>query len=455
MSRAFFGRDREIGRLEALYSTPGFVIASVEGPRGCGKTSLMREFCRGRRAVPFTAVAGGRDRNLAALSTAVSKSMYKGLRSLVRFSSFQDAAGFVSKLSEKGRIVLVVDGYDRFSEDDDPVAEAVRSGAFRGSDVMLVLVGSTGCTAGRRYGTALNTIGLGPLRFSEVVQAFPFLSPEDAVGVYAVTGGEPSMISSMDVRSGVQRGIDRLLLSPDGAWYRDPLSRTSLRGSDAYVAILSSIESGMLRMGDIVERSGIGSAAACSTYLSSLVREGVAERLSPYGEPDSRRSMYRIRDPAARLWYSFVEGNQSIIDYRAEDDLYGPLASAGMDALVRSAFRSICVQFIEGNHAFFDMAPGEIGMWWGSDGRRSMDRIDIVVESDDRSQTLFCDCRYRDSAVGLSVLDELEEKSTRVRAPGKRRYALFSKGGFTPELEACADERDATLVSLKDICWYR
>ena len=92
---------------------------------------------------------------------------------------------------------------------------------------------------------------------------------------------------------------------------------------------------------------------------------------------------------------------------------------------------------------------------YGFSNRRSMDRIDIVAESDDRSQTLFCDCRYRDSAVGLSVLDELEEKSTRVRAPGKRRYALFSKGGFTPELEACADERDATLVSLEDICWYR
>lgn len=454
MNGRFFGRERELGRLEFLYTSRGFALAAVEGPAGSGRTALMREFCKGKKAIPFTAVEGGRERNLDALSVAVSKSLYKGLRSLVHFSSFADAAGFIAKLSENGRIVVVVDRCDVFPEDDDPIAETIRSGAFNRADVMLVLVGDPGGVSGRRYPSRPAVIEVGRLRFSEVVQAFPGLSGTEVMDLYAVTGGDPAMLSMFDPGTSVSEDIDRLLLSPDGGLYRDPLARTSIRSTGVYARILCALGDGMRRMGDIVEESGCGSPAACSTYLSSLIREGITERIVPYGESGSRRSMYRISDPVARFWYTFVEGNQSIIDYRSEPDLFKPLVSSGLEDYVRKAFRDVCLQFMQSNHAFFDMVPGITGMWWGSDGCRSMGRIDIVAESDDRSQTMFCDCRYRDSQVGMSVLDELIEKSTKVRSPGRKRYALFSKVGFTQELESYAEENDVTLVSLRDICWY-
>ncbi|MBO6084228.1 MAG: hypothetical protein J6O90_04020, partial [Candidatus Methanomethylophilaceae archaeon] len=85
---------------------------------------------------------------------------------------------------------------------------------------------------------------------------------------------------------------------------------------------------------------------------------------------------------------------------------------------------------------------------WGESGN-----IDIIAG--DLLTTMFCDCRYRDSPVGLSVLENLKEKSRAVRTIGVRRYALFSKEGFAKDLTDYARRHsDVTLVSLRDICGF-
>ena len=68
---------------------------------------------------------------------------------------------------------------------------------------------------------------------------------------------------------------------------------------------------------------------------------------------------------------------------------------------------------------------------------------------------MFCDCRYRDSPVGLSVLDGLKDKAKSIRTIGTKRYAVFSKEGFAKDLLDYAKKHsDVTLVSLRDICGF-
>jgi hypothetical protein len=94
------------------------------------------------------------------------------------------------------------------------------------------------------------------------------------------------------------------------------------------------------------------------------------------------------------------------------------------------------------------MMPSRYGEWWGDAGH-----IDIVAS--DLLTTMFCDCRYRDSPVGKSVLDSLVSKSQSIRTIGTRRYALFSKSDFTKELRDHAERNPGiTLVSLRDICRF-
>ena len=108
----FVGRAEELRALEDAYQSHSFELVTVTGPAGSGKTALLREFCKNKRAVLFTASRTNQAMNLAAFSKAVSKAMYRGLRSLVDFGSVQEAFLFMKRMSANSHLIVVVDDYD-------------------------------------------------------------------------------------------------------------------------------------------------------------------------------------------------------------------------------------------------------------------------------------------------------------------------------------------------------
>ena len=51
----FIGRTKELAELERRYAQPGFQFPVIYGRRRIGKTRLIQEFLRGKRAVYFMA----------------------------------------------------------------------------------------------------------------------------------------------------------------------------------------------------------------------------------------------------------------------------------------------------------------------------------------------------------------------------------------------------------------
>ena len=49
----FIGRKRELEILEKRYASRQFEFIAVYGRRRVGKTTLINEFCRGKKAVSF------------------------------------------------------------------------------------------------------------------------------------------------------------------------------------------------------------------------------------------------------------------------------------------------------------------------------------------------------------------------------------------------------------------
>ncbi len=440
----------ELAILENAYSSPSLELVTVSGPAGSGKTALLREFCRDRRAVLFTASRTNGAINLASFSRAVSKAMYKGLRSLVRFGSVSEAFLFLKRMSVNGRLIVVIDDYDALM-DSDPGAEGkfwdIFAHDMEDANMMVVF-------AGRAFDESRIpehvSIRMRRLPFSAVRDAFiDRYDDPDLVRLYAVTGGNPGCLRYIDPELTVNQNIDAVFFNQDSPMYSGPILRlmSMVRSTEKYECILSALASGPKQMGEIVELSGVSPSSACSTYLSSLMDLGLVKKDIPYGEKSSRKSVYSIADPSVLFWFRFVHENRSLIEYRYTDDLCDIIVGSD-DGYVPPVFRDICMQFIEENPAYFDMAVTRSGRWWGESGN-----IDIIAG--DLLTTMFCDCRYRDSPVGLSVLENLKEKSRAVRTIGVRRYALFSKEGFAKDLTDYARRHsDVTLVSLRDICGF-
>ena len=51
----FVGRQRELNKLESMYSSAQFELAVFYGRRRVGKTTLINEFCRDKETIFFVA----------------------------------------------------------------------------------------------------------------------------------------------------------------------------------------------------------------------------------------------------------------------------------------------------------------------------------------------------------------------------------------------------------------
>ena len=62
--------------------------------------------------------------------------------------------------------------------------------------------------------------------------------------------------------------------------------------------------------------------SVCSSYIKNLMALGLVKKDTPYGEKESRKSVYAIADHMFRFWYRFIPENSSVIGRGAADLAY-------------------------------------------------------------------------------------------------------------------------------------
>ena len=67
----FIGRNQELTALNKLYQEDSFQFAVIYGRRRIGKTSLINQFLKGKRAIYFTGLEENALENLARFSDAI------------------------------------------------------------------------------------------------------------------------------------------------------------------------------------------------------------------------------------------------------------------------------------------------------------------------------------------------------------------------------------------------
>ena len=79
--------------------------------------------------------------------------------------------------------------------------------------------------------------------------------------------------------------------------------------------------------------------------------------------------------------------------------------------------------------------------------------IDLISTSkrDDVMTGWFAECKYRNEPVGTDVLQTLIHKTSLVKGYDKCRYVLYSKSGFTAELQ----DRDVELFDLDSVLDFK
>jgi uncharacterized protein len=205
-------------------------------------------------------------------------------------------------------------------------------------------------------------------------------------------------------------------------------------------------------LNEIAQASGVGAANTVARYLDLLQQMRLVTRRVPASEhqPEkSKRGLYQIDDHFLRFWFRYVHPNQSSLSLGLADAILEQRIRPDLGHFVAGAFEEASRKHIAwlARQGQLPFLPERIGAWWERDAE-----IDVLAVSRAEGQALVGECKWSQKPAGTNVLEQLKQKAQALSGEfSQLHYALFSRSGFTPALEAQAQNENVALYRLEEI----
>lgn len=450
----FVDREKEIDQLRACYESDAAEFVVIYGRRRLGKSELVRQSIEDRDdAVYYQAVESTAQNQLEQfVDTATAQ--YPSIQNVRR-----DWEVLLEALGDEDAIV-VIDEFPFLIEEDESLPSRVQrvwDMQLQETGMTLVLVGSSISVMEEKvlsgsaplYGRRTATIDLKPLSAGDARQFFPEYDDGTAITAWAIYGGTPHYLQTIDPDQSLAMNVQQSILSERGLLYSEPefLLRTELRQPNTYFSILRALAHGRRTPNEIGGMAGVESQSL-STYLQKLRRLRLVERHIPVTESPtaSKRGRYRIAAPLFRFWFRFVYGNQDRLHMLGED-AYEEFVAPEIADHVSPLFERLCQHALP---RLIDRQFSDVGQWWFK-----QHELDVVGLSEEG--LVAGECKFTSQPVSEGVLAELERTTTEVRwsdepVDSEPLYVLFSRSGYSDDLTRAAEARnDVHLYESADV----
>ena len=449
----FIGRERELSRLESIYSRPGVRTVVMYGRRKIGKSTLIKRFCERKRALYIQSPRGSAADVLHNLALSITAFDGVGRED---YAFIQDAFEDIAVLCRKEPLIVVLDEFP-FMIENIPAASSVVQRfidlSVSGTDTMLIICGSSISVMRREveeyerplYGRFDNRMEIGPMPFSDCMRFHPGLPKLDQVMLYLTLGGVPKY-HALEVDGSYRDYVIRHFLS-DTADLRDEADNmivAELSPRDRYIGIVNAISEGRTSHKQIYERVGID-RTTCTNALANLGSIGIVDTVHPMmGAP--KQPIYRVSDNIVAFCKEVVAYADSVPMMDAERK-YSVLENR-IRTFLGHRFEDMCADYVI-HH--WDCL--EIGKWWGPDENKQIRELDIVatVLEGDVKVSLFGDCKFINSEYAHSTLRRFRRDIELTKDDRTQRIVLFSVSGFDDEVMDEAAMGYVTLVGLDDL----
>jgi AAA+ ATPase superfamily predicted ATPase len=458
----FVGRQRELRKLNELHGNGQFECAIIYGRRRVGKTTLINEFVKDKKAIYYTGLETTAQENLENLSRSIMTARLDTETDAV-FPSYQAAFDSLYEMARDERVVMVVDEYPYLASSYRGISSLLQvqiDTKFKNSRLMLILCGSSMSFMENQvlgyqsplYGRRTAQFKILPFDFFETLSYYKNFNVADTAVVYGITGGVAQYLELINDTLSIEENIKRNFFDPNAFLFEEPtnLLKQEVREPAHYNAIIRAIATGSARSSDIAGKVGLETSAAAS-YLKNLITLGIVQKETPITETSSRKTIYTISDGMFRFWYRFIPNNAALIQTGMTDRLWRKVQPQ-IPAFMGRVFEEICKQWLWRENAAGRLPVSfvNLGRWWGNDPiRRQEAEIDILAISDEDS-ALFAECKWTNEKVDAGVLDTLADRSALFHYKEKHLY-VFSKSGFTAGCSEKAKRLGVGLICFDDM----
>ncbi|ASJ09480.1 ATPase [Thermococcus siculi] len=429
MPITFIDREKELTFMESLWNRDNSFLP-IYGRRRVGKTRLVKEFIGGKPSVYYLARNSTYRDNLLEFSRVVLERYPSPYLTPSSFSSFADVFKY---LSERGKLVVVIDEFPYLIQSDKRVLsefQYIVDEVVRSSKMHLILVGSSVGMMEEHvlsqksplYGRRDGQIRLQPLDFFSSWKLLG-VDVEEVVKIYGVTGGIPAYLLLFkrfeDVKdvSFTKRGF----LYAEG----DFLLSSELREPRVYKLILKAVAEGRRRFNEISNFTGIPRSNLFK-YVEVLERLGFLRREVPVtASPKTKNTRYAIADNYMAFYFRFVERYRNEVELESLD-FWGEFLE-DYNRYLGGVFEGVSKEFLLGlNKA--EKLPfrfTKIGRWWHKE-----EEIDLVALNERERKALFVEVKWKELSERESrgILRDLERKAEMVGLNGwSKEYGLIAK----------------------------
>ena len=454
--RRFVDREQEMATLQSEYERDGSALVVLYGRRRVGKTTLISEFIKNKKALFFLASEESESQNRLAFQEKAADFLNSDLLKNVEVKSWDVLFRAIMDTHFDSKPVIVLDEFQYLGKSNPAfpsVFQRIWEEILKDRQVMVILCGSlismmqsqTLAYDSPLYGRRTAQIRLKQIPFAYYHQFFPDKSRKELIEMYAVTGGVPKYIELFSQSKDIYSAIEKCVLNRSGYLYDEPyfLLQQEVSEVGSYFSIIKAIAAGNTKLSAIAGVLEVKSTSL-TKYLKTLIDLDILEREVPVTEDSpekSKKGLYKIKDNYLRFWFAFVYPNMSFIESGHGRIVMDKIRKSLVRNHIAFVYEDICRERMweinaEGVWPFYF---SKLGRYWDS-----KEEIDIAAIDPDGKNLILGECKYWQEPVGVSVLRELEAKAKMVSWEKEKRktwFVLFSVNGFTEELRAEAAVR--------------
>ena len=457
----FIDREKELAALEREYARDGASLVILYGRRRVGKTTLISEFIKWKRALFFLSSEESEVQNRIAFQSKAADFIGSDLLREASVPSWDLIFKTIMDAPQAEKPIIVIDEFQYIGKSNPAflsIFQRIWEELLKHRQVMVILCGSlihmmesqTLAYGSPLYGRRTAQIRLQQIPFQYYPEFFPGKSRNELVELYAVTGGVPKYIESFTAQGDIYDAIRSCVLNRSSYLYDEPhfLLQQEVSEIGSYFSLMKTIAAGKHKLSEIAGTLEV-KATSLTKYLKTLIDLDILEREVPVTEENperSKRGLYRITENYIRFWFSFIYPNLSFLESGNEDIVMDKIRKGFVKNHAAFVYEDVCrAQMWELNAAeAWPFHFSKVGRYWDNHTE-----IDVAALDPEGNNLILGECKFWKEPVDLSVLRDLEAKAPDIpwqKGSRKNWYVLFGANGFTEELKQIAAQRGDVLL---------
>ena len=449
----FVNREKELWLLEDEYTHDSFRFTVLYGRRRVGKTTLLKKYIAQKDAIYFLVTLENENIILARFQAIVADFFDDEFLREAVFSDITQLFKYIASKELQTKLIIIIDEFQYLAKINKATPsqfQYIIDEILANRNIHLILCGSiismmyeqTLSYSSPLYGRRTSAIKLEALEFKYIEKFFQKKSENELIELYSVLYGVPKYLEMFQEGDDIFHSIEKNILSTSAYLFDEPryILQNEVNEPITYFTILEAIAHGEHKIGNIASRLG-KNVQNITSFISKLIELDIIYKEVPITEINpakSKKGLYFIKDNFFRFWFLYLLPYKSQLELGNTGYVLKKIKES-FSSYVAKTYEDLAITYTLQNYELL-----KCGRWWSKD-----EEIDVVGVGEDH--LVIGECKYSNKKVGIDILLSLKGKVKKIdsKLPVKR-YLLFSKSGFTKDLQELSkqDERVALIEKL-------